>query len=127
MPNIRPGWMPKQSIYIRIAAIEFLRVGHTGHRGQAYLDMFFEEWLAAHGIPPVPEGSNLDDVLNLYKARLVSTIRWHAFAGSGKLDVLPATRIRSLKSRLKRDLFFLWDSPPQGFIKVRKPSSATGS
>jgi hypothetical protein len=68
MPRIRPGWTPKQSIYIRIAAIEFLFVGHTGRRGQDYLDMFFQEWLGAYGVPPVPEGSDLDDALERYKA-----------------------------------------------------------
>jgi hypothetical protein len=53
----------------------------------------------------------------------MSTIRWHAFSGSAGLSVPPATRIRSLKSRLQRDLFFLWDSPPPAFLKARKPSS----
>jgi hypothetical protein len=75
MPNIRPGWTPKQSVYLRIAAIEFLRVGHTGERGQQWLDMFFDEWLMTQGIPTVPDG--MDHAAALAKYKDVSE-RYHA-------------------------------------------------
>lgn len=133
MPNICPGWTPQQSIHLRIAAIEYLRVGHQGEEGAEYLNMFFQEWLMVHEMPSLDNESNIEAVLVSYKAvstkwalssssksqhlifcstqRVITTIKWHAFAGSNKLQGSAKTRIRTLNSSLKRDLFLLWDLP----------------
>jgi hypothetical protein len=68
MPRIRPGWTLTQSIYFRIAAIEYLWASHTGQRGKDYLDMFVTEWMMIYGVPQVEEGMNPDATLRLYKA-----------------------------------------------------------
>jgi hypothetical protein len=67
MPQIRPGWTPKQSIYLRIAAIELLRVSLAGHECDEYLNAFFEEWVVTYGNPTVLEGSTLEATMTLYK------------------------------------------------------------
>lgn len=68
MPNIRPGWTPKQSVHLRVAAIELLLVGHTGQQAEEYLDVFFQEWLMVYGMPVVRNGLTADAVLAIYKA-----------------------------------------------------------
>jgi hypothetical protein len=67
MPKVRPGWAPKQSVYLRIAAIELLRARLAGHQEDAYLNMLFEEWLTMYGSPTVEEGEDPDAVLASYK------------------------------------------------------------
>jgi hypothetical protein len=93
--------------------------------------MFFQEWLMVHGMPVLHDESTVEAVLASYKTvrrpfsasrtsqhlsfcstqRVVTTIKWHAFAGSNNLQVSAKTRIRTLKRRLKHDLFHLWDLP----------------
>lgn len=68
MPNIRPGWTPKQSVHLRVAAVEFLRVGHQGQQGEEYLNMFFQEWLMVHGMPVLHDELTVEAVLASYKA-----------------------------------------------------------
>jgi hypothetical protein len=77
MPRIRPGWSPKQSVYLRVAAIELLRARLAGHTDDAYLNMLFEEWLTMYGSPTVEEGEDLDAVLASYKQ--VSILRCRQF------------------------------------------------
>ncbi|RXW14547.1 hypothetical protein EST38_g11302 [Candolleomyces aberdarensis] len=84
MPKIRPGWTPKQSVYLRIAAIEFLRTSLAGHKGNEYLNAFFEEWVGAYGNPTVPEGSSLEDTMKLY--RTMAPPSWADEAQTGLLN-----------------------------------------
>lgn len=48
---------------------------------------------------------------NSLEQRVIASICWHAFLGSRTLQVRPEVRIRTLKRRLQRDLFYLWDLP----------------
>ncbi|KAJ2919077.1 hypothetical protein MD484_g1362, partial [Candolleomyces efflorescens] len=120
MPRIRPGWNPKQSVYLRIAAIELLSVGHTGSTGREYLEMFLDEWIMAYGIPEMEEGVDFDAALALYKARVITTVKWHAFGGHQSLKVSASRRIGTLKRQLQRDLYYLWDVPNRVPDRVAK-------
>ncbi|RXW13545.1 hypothetical protein EST38_g12309 [Candolleomyces aberdarensis] len=111
MPNIRPGWTPKQSVYLRLAAIEFLRVSLAGHETNEYLNAFFEEWVATYGNPTVREGSTLEAAMALHKTRVITTIRWYAFRGGNGPGKSKMARIHKLKHCLERDLYYLWDLP----------------
>lgn len=141
MPRTRPGWTPKESVYLRLGAIELLRVMLAGHGHKEYLDAFFDEWVLAHGIPVVPEGSTMEDMMVLYKRvrqhwhflpaililhhaqRVVSTIEWHALRPTQKTISMKA-RIHKLKNALLRDLHYLWDLPedhPKASVSVVFP------
>ncbi|RXW14659.1 hypothetical protein EST38_g11195 [Candolleomyces aberdarensis] len=111
MPKIRPGWTPKQSVYLRIGAIEMLRTCLAGHNNDTYLDLFFEEWLTMYGPPKVQEGFESNVVLASYKERVIATIKWHAYAGDEVLKVSIESHIHTLKTRLQQDLHYLWDLP----------------
>jgi hypothetical protein len=67
MPKIRPGWTPRQSIYLRIAAIEYLRVASAEQNCEEYIVTFFEEWLMTYGVPEVLEGCTAEGSLALLK------------------------------------------------------------
>ncbi|KAJ2935252.1 hypothetical protein H1R20_g1841, partial [Candolleomyces eurysporus] len=99
MPKIRPGWTPKQSVYLQLAAIELLRVTLTGHGPEKYFNTFFDEWVAVYGKPTVPGGSTMEDTMSLYKIRFVATIEWHAFRGKWKTLSMKA-HIYRLKTSL---------------------------
>ncbi|RXW13407.1 hypothetical protein EST38_g12445 [Candolleomyces aberdarensis] len=75
MPRIRPGWTPKQSVYLRLAAIEYLRVIHAEQQCDEYLETFFQEWLISYGMPKALEGAGLEAALVLLKKHVVATMR----------------------------------------------------
>ncbi|KAJ2929030.1 hypothetical protein H1R20_g8066, partial [Candolleomyces eurysporus] len=122
MPNIRPGWTPKQSIFLRLAAIEFLRVANADQNCDEYLETFFQEWLMAYGPPEVLQGCSTEGSLALLKKRVITTIKWHAFAGDRSLKVSFKARIYALKLQLQRDLYHLWDLPED--LPYRAPVKA---
>ncbi|KAJ2927457.1 hypothetical protein H1R20_g9639, partial [Candolleomyces eurysporus] len=111
MPKVRPGWTPRQSILLRIAAIEYLRVANAEQNCDEYLETFFQEWLMTYGVPEVPEGCTAEGSLALLKVRVTATVKWHVFAGDRSLKVSYKARIHALKLQLQRDLFHLWDLP----------------
>lgn len=43
--------------------------------------------------------------------RIITTIKWHAFAGDSSLKVSFKARIHALKLQLQRELYHLWDLP----------------
>ncbi|KAJ2914682.1 hypothetical protein MD484_g5745, partial [Candolleomyces efflorescens] len=122
MPRVRPGWSPKQSVYLRIAAIELLRVMLAGNNPVQYLDEFFEEWLVTYAAPAAQEGFTPEATTALYKERVIDTIKWHAFRGSAKTS--RKARIHKLKLSLQRDLYYLWDLPEDHPKPVDQANSA---